>query len=866
MGGWSRAVRRVCVFRGWVFALVAIGAAPLAVGPLFTPASSSEQAETTIAVDMEEEWRRQFVALEHDLARRDHFEEVADQTFRRDSLILPEDRDPADVVLRRMAALLDDLKKTEAAPELEPMAAEWRELEAARQTIDVADTEERYALYTEACRLRRRIAFSNPLLDFDDIVFIKRHRAIYNHMVDQYAGIAAMPGGGLYVLEDAFGAEPEVRDVLADSVVERGRLEGEQLCGGPNTPPEVHYDGYGRRSGEDTGGSFLSPHLTFDGKQVLFAYVENEGEQEIEHHTDHPERGYWPKGRSYHIFRVNVDGTGLEQLTDGNWNDFDPIQMPSGRIVFNSERRGGYLRCGRVCPVYTLFDMAPDGSDIRCISYNESNEWHPSVAHDGTIMFTRWDYVDRHGVVAHHPWVITPDGRDPRAIHGNYSLRPQRADMQVDIRAIPGSHRYVSTAAPHHGQAFGSLVVFDPREPDDDVMAPVRRLTPEVAFPESQGPTSSQTFGQAAPLSEDYYLVVYDAAMEVPNIDGPRGRYGLYLLDSFGNRELLYRDPEIGSQNPLPLRPRPVPPVIPEQSERVPADEPAEATVGVMDVYESQVPWPEGTKIDALRVYQIFPLSVASARVPHNTGIQIPQGNDSINLARAVLGTVPVEEDGSAYFTVPARRPVYFQALDPEGRAITSMRSATQFMPGERATCVGCHEPQHKTPQLDRFPLAMQRDPSPLEPDVEGTNPVSYPRLVQPVLDRHCVSCHQDNPDAAPPLDSSLATHPGGGHMDRETTYYTSYISLAPDFGFYDYGGTDFNDPKWYRTTPGEFGARASRLYEMLKEGHHEVELPPEDMHRIIVWLDSVSLFYGVYEEEGGEAELRGERALPTHE
>ena len=822
---------------------------------------------TVAAVELDE-LHRQFLALQHDLGRKDYFAQVADQALRPDSLILPSDRDPADVVLRRTAALLEALRTTAGASGLADLAEQLSDLQAAGAVIPVEASDARYALYTEACHLRRKIAFRNPLLDFDQIVFLKRHRALFDHMCDQYYGIAATPGGGLYVLEDAFGPEPRVRDILADSVVERGRLAGQRLCGGPSTPPAVRYDGMGTRHGEDTGGgSFLSPHLSYDAQHILFAYVENRGDPHHRHHTDYPHRGYWHEGRCYHIFRVNVDGNGLEQLTDGTWNDFDPVLMPSGRIVFNSERRGGYLRCGRVCPTYTLFDMAPDGSDIRCLSFHETNEWHPSVAHDGMIMFTRWDYVDRHGVVAHHPWVMTPDGCDPRAVHGNFSFRPQRADMQLDIRAIPGSHRYVATAAPHHGQAFGSLIVFDPNVPDDDAMAPVRRLTPEIPFPESQGPTRTQAFGQAAPLSEDFYLAVYDAAMEVPAIRGPKGRYGLYLLDSFGNRELLYRDAEIASQNPLPLRPRPVPPLIAERSQRVPDDQPAEATVGLVNVYHSLLQWPEGTRIEALRVYQILPLSVASARVPHNTGIQIPQGVDSINLARSVLGTVPVEADGSAHFTVPARRELFFQALDANGLAITSMRSATQFQPGEQAMCLGCHEPRHDAaPSAQSLPLAMQRAPSPLTRDVDGTNPFSYPRLVQPVLDKHCVACHREHPDEAPPLDSSLAVYPGGGWMNRETTYTQSYISLAPKFGFYDYGGRGWTDPKWYRSTPGEFGARASRLYKLLTEGHHDVQLSPEELHRIVVWLDSCSLFYGVYEQQGGEAQLRGELARPTLE
>ena len=155
---------------------------------------------------------------------------------------------------------------------------------------------------------------------------------------------------------------------------------------------------------------------------------------------------------------MNVDGSGLEQITDGTWNDFDPCWLPNGRLAFISERRGGYLRCGRACPLYTLYDMRPDGSEINCLSFHDSNEWNPSVAHDGRIVWTRWDYVDRHGCIAHMPWMLTLDGRDPRPLHGNYAPRQSRPDMELGVRAIPGSPKYVGVAAPHHGQAFGSLV------------------------------------------------------------------------------------------------------------------------------------------------------------------------------------------------------------------------------------------------------------------------------------------------------------------------------------------------------------------------------------------------------------------------
>jgi hypothetical protein len=178
------------------------------------------------------------------------------------------------------------------------------------------------------------------------------------------------------------------------------------------------------------------------------------------------------------------------------------------------------------------------------------------------------------------------------------------------------------------------------------------------------------------------------------------------------------------------------------------------------------------------------------------------------------------------------------------------MRSATHVRQGERLVCAGCHEPRHRTAATqEQFPSAFQREPSELIPDVDGSFPFSYPRLVQPVLDQHCVKCHADNPDTAPNL----------GRDPIARNWYASYASLVPGFGFYDYG-----DP--YRTTPGQFGALGSRLYKLLQDGHHDVQLTAEEMHRLTLWLDCTSMFYGVYEKEQGAAQLRGEVAYPTLE
>jgi hydrazine synthase alpha subunit-like protein/F5/8 type C domain-containing protein len=776
------------------------------------------------------ELEMQYVSLQRDIQRRNHLARYAEEVSHPASLIQDSDRHPTDVVLRRTKTLLDDLQQMDASGKFQPLELELKKLQQKNARIEPQDQERCFALFKQVCAVRRQIAFANPLLDFNEILFLKRHRAGFNHMCDQYYAIHAKPGGGIYILSDPFGENPQVRDVLVDSVVERGRLQGQKL----------------------QGGSFLCPDLSYDGRSIVFAYVECTGDTKHRHHTD-PSRGHWHQGRCYHIFKVNADGTHLEQLTDGTWNDFDGCWLPNGRIVFISERRGGYLRCGRVCPTYTLYDMNPDGSDIRCLSPHETNEWHPSVAHDGMIIYTRWDYVDRHGCVAHMPWVTTPDGRNARAVHGNFSPRERRPDMELDIRVIPGSPRYVATAAPHHGQAFGSLVTFDPAIEDDDAMSPVRRITPEVDFPETQG--GAQVYATAWPLSEKYSLCVYDAGMK-PGMGSQsrkhvRGNYGIYLIDVFGNKELIYRDPEIACQNPMPLRARTKPTVVPDESIRVADMDSAEGTMALINVYDGTKPWPADTRIKSLRVYQILPMSVPSGAPPHEVGLRLPTGRDSVILARNVLGTVPIETDGSAYFTVPAGKELFFQALNEDGLAVQSMRSATYVQPGERLTCQGCHEPRHRAPKSPaQTSIALQRSPSKLKPDVEGTNPFSYPRLVQPVLDKHCVACHQENADKAPRLDSEVV-------VKGRQKWYASYFSLAPKYGFWQYGDR-------HRTTPGKFGARASKLHAMLAKGHHDVKLSQEEMHRIDVWLDSCSVFYGVYEKEGGEAQLRGEVVKAT--
>lgn len=801
-------------------------------------------------------------------------------THRTESLIQPSDRDPVDIVLRRTLALLLDIRKMNGARDLLPEAKSLADLQAENERVDVNDLQARRELHKKSCELRRRIAFANPLLDFDKILFITHKRnkdgeLAGDHMAGQYYGIHATPGEGLFVLDNAFGDEPTARNLLTDADCLNGRFKGVKL-------PD---------------GAYLSPDLSFDGKRIIFAYTEAAGYQPHEKASEDTENLYSYSGlqcsftekNCWHIFSVNVDGTDLRNVTDGPWNDFDPCWMPNGKIVFISDRRGGFGRChcsangGAPWYTYTLHAVDPDGSDMVRLSHHETCEWQPSITHEGLIVYTRWDYVDRGFFEAHHPWTTTPDGRNALAIHGNYPNNwKDRPCMEMDIRSIPGSQRLVSVATAHHGQTYGSIVLVNPRVEDDDAMAPVRLVTPEEPFPESEYGyfCREAAYGTPWPLSEDYYLCVYGYP-EPSRKDKSVENYGIYLLDSFGNRELIYRDPKIACLSPIPLKARPAPPVIPDQvkpypvdpnQKRLNLDRPAlmaEAVsqqlkhelsvdrkpgiVSIANIYETRRTWPENTRITALRIVQVLPKSTPGRDNPKI-------GYSTEKNARVVLGTVPVEEDGSVFFKLPPYIPVYFQALNEQGMAVQSMRSDIYVAPEERLSCVGCHERRLDAPPMTKqFPQAMRREPSTIRPEVDGSNPFSFVRLVQPVLDAKCVECHAKeekaiklsgrNPNEVP--DASAGIGMGGRGWPE------SYRNLQKFAFFYNAG--DFVESK---TFPGKFGALASPLYKILQKGHYETKLTPEELRRITLWLDCNSDFYGTYENL--PAQLCGEIIKPV--
>lgn len=749
---------------------------------------------------VEQDWQAEQVELARQIQRRraappNWRERLAAETLDPQALILPEDRDPLGVVLRRTETLLHYAAQHAWLPaeQLAECAAQLERLKSAAQDANLAKA--RNDLFLQVCVQRRRLALANPLLDFEQLVCMLEQPG-EARIIEQAR--AVWPGhsvGGGPVLIRNFKSRPELVPPLSGTKVSAGAWAGRELT-----------------------GKFSGLELSYDARQLLFAATTD---------TD-----IWC------IFRLDLGTQRLEQLTAGPSDDFDPCLLPSGRIAFTSTRRCGVGRCVLTPQslTYTLYSMQADGSDIVPLSYHETNEWQPSVNQDGKLIYTRWDYVDRHWGTAHHYWECFPDGRDPRSFHGNYPLpwsampegvqpsqygkpglvygRALRPDVEIGFRAVPDSAKYVATAVGHHEGFSGSLVLIDPRIPDDGRMAQVKRITPEYFFPEVE-PGAEHAYGTPWPLSEDFYLCNF--------------RSGLYLLDRFGNRDLLF-DPGPGRfrlRDPFPLRPRETPPVLPVETWQGQRDQTAEhhrAVLTVMNVYDTDDVGrlPAGTKVKWLRIVQVIP-QLFDREFSLNSVSQISFATDSPG--RVPLGVVPVEEDGSVYCEAPVGKPLYFQLLDAKGMAVHSMRSATYVHPGERLTCQGCHEDKWRAaPRRLGPPLALQRAPSKIEPEVTGgALPFTFIELVKkPVFDVKCVACHAEHPGAPDMSYASLARH------DYVFSYPGEHSSLA----LLGVGGS--------RTSPGRFGARASGLVQSLlrKDYHREVQLTADQWRRLTLWLD----------------------------
>ncbi|MCY3017876.1 MAG: hypothetical protein NTW87_02435 [Planctomycetota bacterium] len=724
-------------------------------------------------------------------------------------------------------------------------------LELARKTLDfveraaprpelaarLAELERQYAagkggegLYAQACELRRLIILSHPLLDFPKLLINKRTGFLPEHMCDQYLGRHSQVAPGLVVLEN-----------WKDSPQETVLLEGKLPKGG-----------------------LIQPDLSFDGKRILFAFANHAGQRNSQL------RGYYIYEYSFETGNVRqITGTERDPLEGRNGRetvlieDFEPCYLPDGGFAFISTRSQQYGRChgGRYVPAYTLYRAELDGSGVQALSYNESNEWAPSVLPDGSIVYCRWDYVNRHDTIFQSLWTIHPDGTQTAHYYGNNSRSPC---MISQPQPIPNTHKTVCTAAAHHGQTLGTIIVVDPYKGQEGGQ-PLTWITPELGFPESgipEGITKAASplpedvqGGRAAtpwPLSEDLFLCTYQ------NGSQSNSQFAIYLVDTLGGRELICADPATSCFNPIPLRPRPKPPVVTPAVVSKP-----EAKTGVFfvqDVYQSTQPLQRGT-IKELRINEI--ISQPTSSVP-------PRSHAENELVKKVLGTVPVAADGAAAFEAPAATPLQFQLLDANGMAVMTMRSLVYLQPGEKASCVGCHESRSSAPP----PAALARPTvhkiaPPVGPQYEGG--LSFMRTVQPVLDRYCICCHGlEKPRG--PLDLTGGFTKGdevGQSGKREMPAFSvAYESLIRAPGFVSVaprnGETVFSKPK-------DYFAHAGKLAKLLLDGHpgkdgkKRLELDRESFQRVVYWLDLNAQFYGDYSFNRAENQpplANGEKTL----
>ncbi|MDP6544344.1 MAG: hypothetical protein QGH60_10155 [Phycisphaerae bacterium] len=717
------------------------------------------------------------------------------------ALILTGDKDPLDVVLRRTNALIQHFKRDRKLPAatIASFEKKFKALAAKAAVVAVAKSDARRELFDQVCGLRRQIAFANPLVNFDSIICmlepLVRHRIVEGGRPFGYK-----PGGGLIVVS-GFKSKLTVSKLLTDVPVSSGPWKGKKLT-----------------------KKFAGLELDYDAKQILF--------------TATTDNDLW------RIFKYNLASKKLDQLTSGGDDDFDPCFLPSGRIAFVSTRVGGIGRCllRTQSLTYTLYSMEADGSDLIPLSYHETNEWQPSINNRGLIVYTRWDYLDRDWSTAHHHWQCYPDGTDPRSYHGNYPLphsampadvkpgqygkkdkrlihgRYLRPDVEISYRAIPGTaSKYTAAAVGHHRGFSGSLVMVDTNIPDDSKMSQVKRITPLYLFPEVER-GATLTYGTPWPLSEDFYLCNF--------------KTGLYLLDRYGNREVIY-DPRGAFlvRDPFPLRPRTRPPVLPVKTwdgKRSALADHRRATISIMNVYEGDMPLPKGTKAKWLRIVQVIPQLLT--RINRAKTKLISYADESVG--RIPLGVVPIEADGSVFCEAPVGKPIYFQLLDEKGFAVQSMRSVTYVHPGEQMRCIGCHEDKWKSPAGTARPIALRREPSKIVQEVKsGAVPFNFLRLVKrPVFDKKCVACHKKHKDKKAPD--------------------MSYASLARPDLLFTLHGTHFQfrggDQCLHclgiggsRTTPGRFGAQASGFMASLKKDYHKkVSLTTDELRRITLWLD----------------------------
>ncbi|MCF7973326.1 MAG: hypothetical protein K9N55_05895 [Phycisphaerae bacterium] len=516
---------------------------------------------------------------------------------------------------------------------------------------------------------------------------------------------------------------------------------------------------------EDKAGSIRDPAVHYEALKIIFSYRKGGTMQ-------------------FHLYEINADGSGLRQLTDGIYDELEPTYLPDGGLAFVSSRSKRWVQCWLV-HVATLYRSDGNGQNIRLLSANIEQDNTPSVLHDGRLLFTRWEYVDRSQVQFHHLWTCNPDGTNQTVFYGN--MHPN--NVFIDARPIPGSDRVVFVDSPGHGarEHEGNLSTVTEKQGPDD-----RSANKKIGNVRCRDPFA---------INENCFMVA-----------GPRC---IQVVDGSGNVFPLYHS-NMDIHEPRPL--------IRRERERVIASHvdlsKAKGTLVLDNVYIGRnMKGIKKGEIKKLMVLETLPKPLNYGAGQHDF---IPISHGGTFTLERILGTVPVESDGSAHFELPANRPLFFIAVNENNESIKRMHSFLSVMPGEILSCIGCHEERVKTPRMrPSITLAIQRPASQIEPIAGLPYMIDFPTHVQPILDKHCVECH--NPDK-----------PEGRIMltgDHGSVYSQSYMTLTTA-GYVSDGRNNVGN-----TAPRSVGDSASRLMTMLDGSHYGAKLSVEDVEMIRNWI-----------------------------
>ena len=651
-----------------------------------------------------------------------------------------------------------------------------------------ADRSADRALFWEVCAAKRALFLRDEGLEpLTQLLFSKRNPFHPSHNYSVQFDSPWRPGGGVYSL-----AIPMVNGALVPEKAQAACL----------------FDA--------AEGVARDPSVSFDAKKIYYAYRSE-------------------KKDYYTLFEQDVVTGARRRISpEGPFHDFWPTPLPDGGLAFISSRCKKKFICWRPQAV-VLFRMEPDGSKLEPLSYANLTEFAPSVLDDGRILWTRSEYVDKGADYGHTLWTIRADGTMPELTFGNTVALPQGF---ANGRQMPGTREVCATMISHFGDLNGPVALLDLAKGPHDPAA-ISSITPEIPWPGY--PPNSEVFREPMPVTKDVILIAY----------APQDRFGLFLIDRYGNRELLYMDDSIDSVCPLLFRPRPVPPVM--RGAIVPAlAQQEKGQFSVENVYRGLEGQVQSGAAKYLRICEEVPtylrqLPDGTYQADHDPFmswyaspvdlIKGPFGWPSY-VAKGVIGTVPVEADGSANFLVPARRVLYLELLDENHNEIQRMRSVVQLRPGERRSCIGCHESRLITPsQAYLKAQAMKREPSEPTPPPWGAGTFWFERVVQPVLDARCVSCH--NVKTPNKIDLSDTRD----HQSVPLSYRN--LILSGTIHHFDYG---YQAGVPYKAAPYTFGTVKSTLWQILKDTNHkDVKLTPHEEQAIKCWTDLNVPLWGDY-------------------